>query len=137
MRAIADDFEDNAFRGLLQARLIAVVMIFEFGNLKVKCNRNIGNARFELDDARIAQLVGSNGVGPAVAGWQVALGGLRLIDGEGSQGNVIKGCSTGFVGREGLRPSGGGLRDAGKLGAGERGPRLGSGTRCSVKLYDA
>ena len=112
-------------------------MIFKLGNFKVKCNRNIGNARFELDDARIAQLVGPNGVGPAVAGQQVALGSLRLIDGEGSQGNIGKGGSTGFVGRKGLRPSGGGLRDAGKLGTGERGSRLGSSARCGVKLYDA
>lgn len=50
-RAVADNLKDNTFRRLLQAGLVAIAVILEFGNLKVKRNGDIGNARFDLDHA--------------------------------------------------------------------------------------
>ena len=51
LRAVADNLKDNTTRRLLQAGLIAIAVVLEFGNLKVKRNGDIGNARFDLDHA--------------------------------------------------------------------------------------
>ena len=51
LRAVAHNLKDNTSRRLLQAGLVAIAVVLEFGNFKVKCNGDIGNARFDLDHA--------------------------------------------------------------------------------------
>ena len=66
LRAIADNFKDDASRRLLKAGLIVIAMVFKLRDFKVKGDGDVGNTAFELNDARISELLGTDGVAPTV-----------------------------------------------------------------------
>jgi hypothetical protein len=64
--AIADNFKDNASRRLLKTGLIVTAMVLKLRDFKVKSDGDVGNTAFELNDARISELLGTDGVAPTV-----------------------------------------------------------------------
>ena len=64
--AIADNFKDDASRRLLKAGLIVIAIVLKLRDFKVKGDGDVGNTAFELNDARISELLGTDGVAPAV-----------------------------------------------------------------------
>ena len=64
--AIADNFKDDAFRRLFKAGLVVVAMVLKLRDFKVKGDGDVGNTAFELNDARISELLGTDGVAPTV-----------------------------------------------------------------------
>ena len=64
--AIADNFKDDASRRLLKAGLIVIAMVLKLRDFEVKGDGGVGNTAFELNDARISELFGTDGVAPTV-----------------------------------------------------------------------
>ena len=64
--AIADNFKDDASRRLLKAGLIAIAIVLKLRDFEVKGDGDVGNMAFELNDARISELLGADGVAPTV-----------------------------------------------------------------------
>ena len=64
--AIADDLKEDAFCRLFNTGLVAIATILKLRDFKVKGDGDVGNTTFEFNDARIADLIGADGVAPAV-----------------------------------------------------------------------
>ena len=64
--AIADNFKDDAFRRLFKAGLVVVAMVLKLRDFKVKGDGDVGNTAFELNDARISELLDTDGVAPTI-----------------------------------------------------------------------
>ena len=64
--AIADNFKNDASRRLLKAGLIVIAMVLKLRDFKVKGDGDVGNTALELNDTRISELLGTDGVAPAV-----------------------------------------------------------------------
>lgn len=64
--AIADDLKDDAFRRLFNTGPVVIAAVLKLRDFKVKGDGNVGNTTLEFNDARIADLIGADGVAPAV-----------------------------------------------------------------------